>query len=61
LCAPRTSRSTGPAGTYAHKPDPKVDAERDKVAQDLAFAGRVSARGLSRARTRRVLPVTTAV
>lgn len=34
------------AGTYAHKPDPKVDAERDKVAQDLAFAGRVGGRGL---------------
>ena len=34
------------AGTYAHKADPKVDAERDKVAQDLVFAGRVSARGL---------------
>jgi hypothetical protein len=34
------------AGTYAHKADPKVDAERDKVVQDLVFAGRVSARGL---------------
>lgn len=34
------------AGTYAHKPDPKVDAERDKVAQDLVFAGRVTARAL---------------
>ena len=26
--------------------DPKMDAERDKVAQDLVFAGRVAARGL---------------
>jgi LssY C-terminus len=34
------------AGTYRHKNDPKVDAERDKVAQDLVFAGRVGARGL---------------
>jgi hypothetical protein len=34
------------AGTYAHKPDPKVDAEREKVVQDLVFAGRVNARGL---------------
>lgn len=34
------------AGTYAHKADPKTDAERDKVAQDLVFAGRVAARGL---------------
>jgi hypothetical protein len=34
------------AGTYAHKADPKVDAEREKVVQDLVFAGRVNARGL---------------
>jgi LssY-like putative type I secretion system component LssY len=33
------------AGTYAYKPDAKVDAERDKVVQDLVFAGRVTARG----------------
>jgi LssY C-terminus len=36
----------GTAGTYRHKNDPQVDAERDKVAQDLVFAGRVGARGL---------------
>jgi hypothetical protein len=34
------------AGTYAHKADPKVDAERDKVVQDLVFAGRAGGRGL---------------
>ena len=35
----------GTAGTYRHKNDPKVDAEREKVVQDLVFAGRVNARG----------------
>jgi hypothetical protein len=34
------------AGTYAHRDDPKADAERDKVVQDLVFAGRVGGRGL---------------
>jgi hypothetical protein len=35
----------GTTGTYRHKNDPKVDAEREKVVQDLVFAGRVNARG----------------
>jgi hypothetical protein len=34
------------AGTFAHRLDPKADAERDKVAQDLVFAGRVGGRAL---------------
>ena len=33
------------AGTFAHRLDPDTDAEREKVAQDLVTARRVSARG----------------
>jgi hypothetical protein len=33
------------AGTFAHRLDPDTDAEREKVAQDLVAARRVSARG----------------
>jgi hypothetical protein len=33
------------SGTFRHRIDPDVDAEREKVAQDLASAKRVAARG----------------
>jgi hypothetical protein len=35
------------SGTFRHRTDPDVEAERDKVAQDLVSAKRVAARAVA--------------
>jgi hypothetical protein len=39
-------RFSGEQRTFTHEIDPRVDLERDKIVDDLAFAGRVAARAM---------------